>query len=197
MQKDMSELYAQRLNRYVTAMRNGMPDRVPMRPFAAEIHRAATPATPARKSRTTTARPSKPCIRCCADFDWDAVVPNMVYVWTGLTQAVGLRYYGIPGIDVPADVGLPVPRAVRRAHAFMRREEYDELIEDPMRFLYETWLPRVSTEIGAEGAAASYRDNLSLVKSAMAMLDLLHRLRPAGGAHADANAAPYRPSPAC
>ena len=31
------ELYAQRLSRYTTAMRNGMPDRVPMRPFAAEI----------------------------------------------------------------------------------------------------------------------------------------------------------------
>ena len=26
----------------------------------------------------------------------------------------------------------------------MKREEYDELIEDPTRFLYETWLPRVS-----------------------------------------------------
>ena len=26
-------------------------------------------------------------IRCCKDYDWDAVVPNMVYVWTGLAQA--------------------------------------------------------------------------------------------------------------
>ena len=41
-------------------------------------------------------------IRCCRDFDWDAAVPNMVYVWTGLTQAIGLRYYGVPGIDVGA-----------------------------------------------------------------------------------------------
>ena len=32
-----SELYAQRLARYTTAMRGGMPDRVPIRPFVAEF----------------------------------------------------------------------------------------------------------------------------------------------------------------
>jgi hypothetical protein len=30
--------------------------------------------------------------KCAADFDWDAMVCNMVYVWTGLTQAIGLKY---------------------------------------------------------------------------------------------------------
>ena len=37
--------------------------------------------------------------------------------------------------------------------AFMKREEYDELIADPTRFLYETWLPRVSTEVERERPA--------------------------------------------
>ena len=41
MNQDPEQLYQQRLNRYVTANRNGMPDRVPIRPFAAEDHRAA------------------------------------------------------------------------------------------------------------------------------------------------------------
>ena len=27
--------------------------------------------------------------KCAADFDWDAVVSNMVYVWTGLTIRLG------------------------------------------------------------------------------------------------------------
>ena len=31
------QLYQQRLQRYVTAMHNGTPDRVPLRPLAAEI----------------------------------------------------------------------------------------------------------------------------------------------------------------
>jgi hypothetical protein len=37
MNAGMEDLYAARLNRYVTSMRNGMPDRVPLRSFAAEI----------------------------------------------------------------------------------------------------------------------------------------------------------------
>ena len=33
----METLYAERLDRYVTAMRNEQPDRVPIRPFVAEF----------------------------------------------------------------------------------------------------------------------------------------------------------------
>ena len=107
-------------------------------------------------------------IRCCKDFDWDATVPNMVYVWTGLTQSIGLRYYGVPGIDVGPDVCFQY-REPAEQEAFMKREEYDELIADPVRFLYETWLPRVSTEVSAKGQPTSYRNNLSFVKGGMAM----------------------------
>ena len=102
---DTRELYAQRLNRYVTAMRNGKPDRMPIRPFAAEF--TATHAGYTCQEVTHDYNKAfEAVIRCCHDFDWDAVVPNMVYVWTGLTQAAGLRYYAIPGIDVEPDVGF-------------------------------------------------------------------------------------------
>jgi hypothetical protein len=37
MRHDREALYAQRLSRYVTARRNGQPDCVPVRPFAAEV----------------------------------------------------------------------------------------------------------------------------------------------------------------
>jgi len=37
MPQDMEQLYQERLNRYVTAMRNEKPDRIPMRPFVAEF----------------------------------------------------------------------------------------------------------------------------------------------------------------
>jgi len=84
--------------------------------------------------------------RCAADFDWDAVVSNMVYVWTGLTQAIGLKYYGIPGIDVPLDMGFQY-REPPHDQAFMRPDEYDQLIDDPTAFLLDVWLPRVSTEV--------------------------------------------------
>ncbi len=99
------QLYAERLSRYVTAMRNGMPDRVPLRPFAAEITARYAGYT-CQEVTHDYSKAFEAVIRCCKDFDWDAAVPNMVYVWTGLTQAIGLRYYGVPGIDVGPDVGF-------------------------------------------------------------------------------------------
>jgi uroporphyrinogen-III decarboxylase len=162
------ELYQSRLTRYVTAMRNGMPDRVPLRPFAAEITARHAGYTCQEVTHDYT-KAFEAVIRCCRDYEWDAVVPNMVWVWTGLTQAMGLRYYGVPGVDVEPDVGFQY-REPSMQDAFMKREEYDELIEDPVRFLYETWLPRVSTEIAGPGCPSSYRNNLALVKGGMAML---------------------------
>jgi hypothetical protein len=161
----VQELYAQRLNRYVTAMRNGTPDRVPIRPFAAEItakHAGFTCQQVTHDYRNAF----DAVIRCCRDYDWDAVVPNMVYVWTGLTETIGLRYYGVPGIHIDADTAFQY-REPSEQDAFMKREEYDDLIADPVRFLYTKWLPRVSSEAGS---GDGYRRDLSFVKGGMAML---------------------------
>ncbi|HTT63256.1 MAG TPA: uroporphyrinogen decarboxylase family protein [Bryobacteraceae bacterium] len=168
MSKSPDELYALRLARYVTAMRNGQPDRVPVRPLAAEITAKYAGFT-CQEVTHDYRKAFEAVIRCCKDFDWDAAVPNMVYVWTGLTQAAGLRYYGVPGIDVGAEVAFQY-REPDEKGAFMKREEYDELIADPTRYLYETWLPRVSGDASAKGQPVTYRNNLALVKGAMATL---------------------------
>ena len=165
---DMENRYAQRLCRYVTAMRNEKPDMVPIRPFAAEftgVYAGYTCQELVHDYEKAFAAVRK----CAADFDWDAVVPSMVYVWTGLTQAIGLKYYGIPGIDAPADMGFqylePPPE-----RAFMRADEYDQLIEDPTGFLYNVWLPRASAAVQPPGETISYENNLSFVKGGMAMM---------------------------
>ncbi len=169
LQTSNEELYAARLNRYVSAMHLGQPDRVPLRPFAAEVtarHAGFTCQEVTHDYR----KAFEAVIRCCHDYDWDATVPNMVYVWTGLTQAAGLKYYGVPGIDVPADVCFQYREPADQT-SFMKREEYDDLIADPVRFLYETWLPRVSSDFCERGQAVTFRNNLAFVKSSMAMMD--------------------------
>ena len=55
------------------------------------------------------------------------------------------------------------------------------LIDDPTAFLYSTWLPRVSTEISKMGEGSTYRNNLALVKSAMAMLQYFYAFGPQVG----------------
>jgi hypothetical protein len=167
MEYKMEQLYQERLERYVTAMRNGKPDRIPIRPFAAEF--CAKYAGYTCQQVTHDFDQAFAAVRkTAADFDWDAVVGNMVYVWTGLTQAIGLKYYGIPGIDVPPDMGFQY-REPGENEAFMREDEYDALIADPTGFLFNTWLPRVSTEVVAPGSPNSFRNNLSFLKGGMAM----------------------------
>ncbi|MBN1673478.1 MAG: hypothetical protein JXR37_20700 [Kiritimatiellae bacterium] len=164
----MTTLYNERLSRYVTALRNEKPDKIPIRPFVAEFTAKYAGFTAQEVTHDYTKAFEAVC-KCAADFDWDAMVANMVYVWTGLTQAIGLKYYGIPGIDVPADTGFQF-REPREEDAFMKPDEYDALIDDPTGFLYNVWLPRVSADVSPMDGKPSYRNNLALVKGGMAML---------------------------
>ncbi len=165
---DMEKLYAQRMKRYVTAMRNEKPDMIPIRPFVAEF----TAKYAGYTCQEVTHDFEKAFIaarKCAADFDWDAVVANMVYVWTGLTQAIGLKYYAVPGIDISPDVGFQYLEPPED-RAFMKPDEYDQLIEDPTGFLFNVWLPRVSADVSPMGQPTSFRNNLSFLKGGMAML---------------------------
>ena len=59
-----------------------------------------------------------------------------------------MRYYGIPGIGIPHTTGFNFIEPPED-QAFMREDEYDALIDDPTGFLYNVWLPRISTEVAA------------------------------------------------
>lgn len=173
---DLEQLYAERLHRYVSANRNLKPDRVPLRPFAAEFTAAHAGMTCQQVTHDYDLA-FEAVLRCCRDYDWDAVVPNMVYVWTGLAQAASLRYYAIPGIDVEPDVAFQY-REPPQDGAWMEREDYDALIADPVKFLYDTWLPRVAAELAPPAAPAHFRHNLALVKSAWSMSQYFNAFGP-------------------
>ena len=162
------KLDAERERRYTTALHNRKPDRVPIRPFAAEFAAKYSGYTCADVTHDFDLA-FKAARNCARDFGWDATVGNMVYVWTGLTQSLGLKYYAIPGIHVPADTGFQYLEPSEN-HAYMEADEYDALIEDPTGFLFGTWLPRVSSEMVPLGQPNTFRNNLALMKTGMAML---------------------------
>lgn len=164
----MKARYAQRMSRYVTAMRNEKPDMVPIRPFVAEFTGNYAGYDCQELTHDYIKAYDAAC-KCAADFDWDAVVPNMVYVWSGLTEAIGLRYYGVPGIDVPPNRGFQYLEPPEE-QAFMQPEEYDQLIEDPTGYLYHVWLPRVAKPVRKPGEPISEAHNLSFLKGGMAMM---------------------------
>ncbi|HJN14988.1 MAG TPA: uroporphyrinogen decarboxylase family protein [Armatimonadota bacterium] len=169
MAKDMEQLYSERLARYVTAMRNGKPDCVPIRPFVAEFCAKYAGYT-AQQVTHDYALAFDAAVKTATDFDWDAVVGNMVYVWTGLTQAIGTEYYAVPGIDLPENTGFQYREPGEDA-AYMGPDEYDALIEDPTGFLMNVWLPRISTDVVGIGEASTMRNNLSFLKGGMAMME--------------------------
>jgi hypothetical protein len=168
MSTDMETRYQERLRRYTTALRNEKPDCVPIRPFVAEFTAQYAGFT----CQEVTHDYEKAFIaarKCASEFDWDAVVSNMVYVWTGLTEAIGLKYYAVPGMHIPANTGFQY-REPAEEDAFMKADEYDKLIDDPTGFLFNVWLPRVSRDVVRPGHPNTYRNNLSFLKGGMAML---------------------------
>ena len=171
-----NQLYQERRTRYLTALRNEKPDKIPIRPFVAEFTAKYAGMTCQQVAHDYNLA-FEAAVKCAKDFDWDAVVANMVYVWTGLAQAAGLRYYGIPGIGIPHTTGFNYIEPAED-QAFMREDEYDALIDDPTGFLYNVWLPRVSTEVARIGQPATYRNNLALVKSSMAMMVYFYAFGP-------------------
>ncbi|MGD9127111.1 MAG: hypothetical protein PVH19_07000, partial [Planctomycetia bacterium] len=70
---------------------------------------------------------------------------------------------------VPAETGFQY-REPPAGQEFMMADEYDRLIEDPTRFLYEVWLPRASTMVQPNGGSVTYRHGLALTRGGMAML---------------------------
>ncbi|MCX7885700.1 MAG: hypothetical protein N3B01_00375 [Verrucomicrobiae bacterium] len=173
---DKAQLYAERLKRYTIAMRNGKPDRIPIRPFVAEFICNHTGYTCQEVTQDYQLAFEATC-RCCLDYDWDAVVPNMVYLWAGIPQAVGLRYYQIPGVGLDPNIAFNYVEPPEE-HAFMRADEYDEFITDPTAYLFNVWLPRVSTDIVPPGQPNTYRNNVAFFKAGLSVLSYFSAFGP-------------------
>ena len=102
MAEDVEKLYNDRMERYCTAMKNAKPDKVPTRLFAAE----AAGKFLGYNAQDVTHDVDKgldAVIEMCKVLNLDATVVNMVYVWTGMTESYGTRYYKVPGIDIDED----------------------------------------------------------------------------------------------
>lgn len=165
----MEKLYNERLKRYMTANRNGKPDRVPIRPFAAEFTSKYAGFT--SQEVTHDYEKAFEAVRKCAkDFSWDATVINMIYVWSGLVDHFGQKYYKIPGIELDPNVGFQYFEPADEQGAFMKEDEYDQLIESPTEFLANVWIPRVTNNIVPEGKPSTYRSNMAWLKGGLSLM---------------------------
>ncbi len=172
------QLYNQRLKRYVTAMKNGKPDRVPIRPFMAEFTAKYAGFTN-HEVTIDLEKAFEAARKCATDFELDAAVPNMVHMWGGSTAATNLNYYSTPGLDIP-ETSCFQYKEPPEDNAYMKADEYDALIEDPTGFLFNVWFPRASDDVVALGEPSTYRNNLAFLKGGMSFMQHLGALGTAG-----------------
>ena len=162
-----SPLYEERLDRYRIAMANGQPDRIPIRPFVAEA--AAKVAGMSCQEVTQDYEKAFEAVRnCAATFDWDAVVPNMVYLWGAIPQVLGTRYYAVPGVGLAPDTGFQYLEPPE-GEEWMREDEYAALAEDPTGYLLHEWMPRTQRRVCAPGEPATIDNQLAWLKGGMAL----------------------------
>ena len=171
---DTEKLYQERLKRYYAANHKEKPDRVPVRPFAAEIA-GKIAGYNAQEVTHDVDKALEAVIRMCSTFDIDATVVNMVYVWTGMTESYGTKYFGVPGIDLEVNETFQY-REPPEEEAFMRPEEYDRFIEDPNEFVLNVWAPRMSKYFVQPGEPNTWKNNLAWLKGGISMMYYFQKL---------------------
>ena len=172
------KLYNERLNRYVTAMRNGTPDRIPIRFLYQEA--AARYCGVSNQIVDCDYNAAFDVTRkMAADMGNDAVMLNAIWSNYGVAKAASWRYLAVPGVDINVGSVNQFSEPDREEDAFLRFDEYEEFTDDPTAFLFNKWLSRATTRIRESGAPVGFDHNLALIAGAMAYANYMNAFGPA------------------
>jgi uroporphyrinogen-III decarboxylase len=90
-------------------------------------------------------------------------------IWAPIFESVGFRLYKLPGRDLPANADFQFVEG-----EWMKADEYDLLINNPVEFLIERRLPRVLGEFQEKGSVRSY---MAFLKGGMAYMMMAQLMR--------------------
>ncbi|MGB9860064.1 MAG: uroporphyrinogen decarboxylase family protein, partial [Moorellaceae bacterium] len=158
-----AELFKERLNRYLTALDGGKPDKVPISFSVAEWAVKYTERTLQEVFYSVdiaveiTYKTLEEILNY-ADFDIFGGGPSMW--WPPMFDAIGSKLYRFPGIHLDENTTFQYVE-----EEYMQPEGYDDFIADPTRCLLLKYLPRINEEFAEPG---SYRALVALIKSAAA-----------------------------
>jgi hypothetical protein len=162
MADDMKTLFAERLGRYQAAIALEPTDRIPIATgsnYFAEVYSGNT-------NQETIYDPDKWLqaeLAFCRDFpEIDVLRDNRI--WGPLFDAVGLKTYKLPGRDLP-----PLSQFQFVEEEYMKADEYDVLINNPVEFIFDRWLPRILGDFKERGSMRSY---MAFLKGGMAQVML-------------------------
>lgn len=158
MSEDLKKLFDERLGRYQSAIALEPTDRIPIATgsnYFAEVYSGNT-------NQETIYDPEKWLkaeLEFCRAFpETDVLRDNRIY--GPLFDAVDLKTYKLPGRDLPSKDQFQFVE-----QEYMKEDEYDFLINDPISFLFERWFPRIMGEYKEHGSIRSY---MAFLKAGMA-----------------------------
>lgn len=160
-------LYRERLARYVAALYNEQPDRVPLRVFAEEFAAKYCGYTNYEVACDHELQ-FDVNRRFAVETGIDAIQTNSIVNWFGMQKALGWRGITFPGIGLPVTAVNQWSEPSTEEEAFLKADEYDELIDDPTAFLLNTWLPRFTTHLRRPGEPVTFEHNMSLIDGVLA-----------------------------
>ncbi len=158
--EETRKLFEKRLGRYQAAIALEPVDRIPIGAgsnYFAEVYSGNTMQQtiydPQKwlEAEETFAR----------DFpEVDILRDNRIY--GPLYDAIGCKTYKLPGRELPADIQFQFVE-----EEYMKPEDYDKLIENPMRFMLECFLPKI---LGEFADPCTPRSHIAFLKAGMAQM---------------------------
>ncbi|MDR3569894.1 MAG: uroporphyrinogen decarboxylase family protein [Syntrophobacteraceae bacterium] len=153
-------LFEKRLGRYQAAIGLQPVDRIPIATgsnYFAEVYSGNT-------KQQTLYDPQKwleaeEAFVC--DFpEIDVLRDNRIY--GPLFDAIGCKTYRLPGRDLPPDIQFQFVE-----DEYMKEQDYDKLIENPLRFMIESFLPKI---LGEFADPCAPRSHIAFLKAGMAQM---------------------------
>ena len=174
----IEKLYNERLNRYVTAMRNGTPDRIPIR-FMYQEAAARYCGVPNQTVGCDYDAAFDVTRKMAVDMGNDAVMLNAIWSNYGVAKSASWRYLAVPGVDIDLGGVNQFSEPDKPEDEFLQFGEYEEFTDDPTAFLFNKWLSRATTRVRPAGAPVDFNHNLALVAGAMAYANYMNAFGPA------------------
>lgn len=178
---ETESLYNQRAARYLNAMNNGTPDRIPIRFLMQEV--AAKYMGYTNQQVACDYNLAFEVTRKTGErLGVDSVMLNAIWSNYGLAKSAAWKYLYVPGVDVNTNSINQFGEPATEEALFLKASEYEEFSEDPTAFLFNKWFARATTRLVNIGEPVTFDHNVALVSGALAYANYMHAFGPASEA---------------
>lgn len=178
---ETEKLYHERAARYLAAMNNRTPDRIPMR-FLMQEAAARYMGVTNQQVACDYNLAFEVTRKTGEKLGVDSVMLNAIWSNYGLAKSASWKYLYVPGVDVDPNSVNQFAEPANEAELFLQSSEYDEFCDDPTAFLFNKWFARATSRLSKNGGPVTFDHNVALVSGALAYANYMNAFGPA--AHA-------------